>query len=354
MERTHLLDVQDVIRNDQRFLKRYAPPLGLFLLAPLCAEYLIGYLDSTGLALVTGLIFFAPLYGGAALLIREVTRRTGRGWPTMLLLGFAFGVFQAGLIDHSLFNPSYGDFEQWEESLKPTYIPALGVSANYAQVFVMGHVIWSIGAPIALVEAFVPHRQTTPWLGKRGLRLTAFLYLFICVIFLWGHIEDEDFLPSISQLIGAAAVVVAFIAAAFRVEKRVEPTNDKPIPSPWLIGALTLVLLSLVTLIEIAVTLLGISDTEFAATWGATGIDTAVYLLLAVLVWRWSRRRDWGTLHILALTGGALLTRAWIAFLVEPMGEITLRAKLINNTSFALGVIFLLYMAARTVRNTKT
>ncbi|SNR42784.1 hypothetical protein [Actinomadura mexicana] len=40
-----------------------------------------------------------------AVLIREAARRTGRGWPTIVLLGAAFGLVQAGLIDQSLFNP---------------------------------------------------------------------------------------------------------------------------------------------------------------------------------------------------------------------------------------------------------
>lgn len=52
---------------------------------------------------------FIPLYGTVAVLIREITRRTGRGWPTILLLGAAFGLIQAGLIDQSLFNPGYLD-----------------------------------------------------------------------------------------------------------------------------------------------------------------------------------------------------------------------------------------------------
>jgi hypothetical protein len=94
-------------------LRRIAPALGLLVLAPVCAEYLAGYDDSTGnlSELLGGLFLFAPLYGGAALIIREVTGRTGRGWPAMLPLGLAFGVLQAGLIDHSMFNPSYRDID---------------------------------------------------------------------------------------------------------------------------------------------------------------------------------------------------------------------------------------------------
>jgi hypothetical protein len=50
--------------------------LTLFFLAPLVAEYLLGDLPIT---LLVALIMLAPMYGGGALLIRELTRRAGRG-----------------------------------------------------------------------------------------------------------------------------------------------------------------------------------------------------------------------------------------------------------------------------------
>ena len=72
----------------------WLPATGLFLLAPVCAEYLWGYDDSTGHwgVLIGNLIVFSPLYGAPALLIREVARRLGLGWPGILLMAAAFGV----------------------------------------------------------------------------------------------------------------------------------------------------------------------------------------------------------------------------------------------------------------------
>ncbi|WP_199742278.1 hypothetical protein [Streptomyces triticirhizae] len=90
--------------------RRIGPILGLLLLSPICAEYLIGYLEVMGdpVELLGGLLILAPLYGTAAVMIREVIRGTGRGWLSILLLSAAFGVIQAGLVDQSLFNPDYG------------------------------------------------------------------------------------------------------------------------------------------------------------------------------------------------------------------------------------------------------
>ena len=74
------------------------------------------------------MLVLAPMYGGGALLIREVARRAGRGWPTMLLLAVAYGVLQPGLLDQSLFNPSYEGYDFQSAA----HVPALGISAHWA------------------------------------------------------------------------------------------------------------------------------------------------------------------------------------------------------------------------------
>src|ERR1044072_5310674 len=58
-------------------MRRLAPVLFVFLLAPVTAEYLIGYDDTltNPAALIFGIVVFGPLYGAPAVLIREVTRR---------------------------------------------------------------------------------------------------------------------------------------------------------------------------------------------------------------------------------------------------------------------------------------
>ena len=76
----------------------------LFFLAPIVAEFLLGDFPATWLPL---LIILAPMYGGGALLIRELTRRTGRGWPTILLLGCRLRHHRGGLHHAIAFQPPY-------------------------------------------------------------------------------------------------------------------------------------------------------------------------------------------------------------------------------------------------------
>lgn len=87
---------------------QWKPVLMLALLAPFCAEYLVGGISIRELV---NLPFLMPLYGAAAVLIHEVARRAQRGWPMMLWLGAAFGAFQAGIVDRSMFDLGYEGLE---------------------------------------------------------------------------------------------------------------------------------------------------------------------------------------------------------------------------------------------------
>jgi uncharacterized membrane protein YcfT len=135
---------------------RLKPALSLVLLAPLIAEYLLGSLSFRQLVIFP---IMALMYGAGALLVREVTRRTGRGWPTIILLGLAYAVIEEGLATQSLFNPHYLGLHLLDYG----FIPALGIGAPWTVYVVVLHVAWSIVVPIGLVESLFPDRRTTPW-----------------------------------------------------------------------------------------------------------------------------------------------------------------------------------------------
>ena len=67
--------------------RRVAPAFVLFFLSPFVAEFLLGNISISAIA---ALIFLAPLYGGGALAVREIARRCGRGWATIVLLALAY------------------------------------------------------------------------------------------------------------------------------------------------------------------------------------------------------------------------------------------------------------------------
>ncbi|WP_219825626.1 hypothetical protein [Nonomuraea typhae] len=84
-----------------------------------------------------------------------------------------------------------------------------GLSAYLSLHWIAGHVIFSICAPIPIVESFVrPERRTTPWLGWFGTLVTAVAFIGAAPFVVQRHLETEDFVPSTGQLAGAGAVVL--------------------------------------------------------------------------------------------------------------------------------------------------
>jgi len=89
----------------------FLPCAVLVFVAPLVGEVLAGStpIDMLGspTSFLAVFLLEALLYGGGAVLVRELARRTGRGLPTILGLGLAYGVLEEGLITPSFFNPDF-------------------------------------------------------------------------------------------------------------------------------------------------------------------------------------------------------------------------------------------------------
>jgi hypothetical protein len=310
-------------------LRRLIPVLGLLVLAPWVGEYLLGNIPASQLF---ALPFLMPLYGGGALLIREVARRTGRGWPTILLLGAAYGIIEAGLVDQSLFNPSF----EGHEFQRITPIPLLGFSAYYAITFVVGHVIWSIGIPIAVVEFLTPARWTTPWLGGWGLAVTGLFYLLGCAIIFDDLRVSEGFMASRGQIAGTTLVAVVLIVIALVGPRRRPVIGMRPVPRPLFLGVATFFVASIYT--------------ARPENW-LGGVVLALVLLgvAAGLVAHWSRQRGWGMPHQFALVAGLMPTYAWLGFVLTLLIRPNDRIAWIGNMVFAIASIALLSWIGRVV-----
>lgn len=206
---------------------RLKPVLLVLCLAPVTAEYLIGYDDTltNPVALVFGILFLGPLYGAPAVLIREVVRRRHLGWPSILLLATAFGLIEAGLIDQSMFDPNYRDIPYWQSLREPTYLPWAGTSGYMALTFIAGHVFGSIAVPIAAAESWWPQRRTEPWLGRIGITIIAGLWSSGAWFVLQDHLSSTAFRISPGQLVGTSCAVAVLIVLALTRSTR------PPLPS---------------------------------------------------------------------------------------------------------------------------
>ncbi len=311
-------------------IRRIAPAIGLFFIAPLVAEFLLGDLP---IKMLGTLVILAPMYGGGALLIREVARRTGRGWPTIFVLALAYAVFEEAFTTQTLFNPNYLHLNL--HLLEPAYIPALGIGIWWTVFVLTLHTVWSISVSIALAEALVPERTTTPWLRGPGLAVISFLFLLVAVASTRFEIKQDHFVASTSQFVGAAIVSMLAIIGAFQLRPKPATRAPGSVPSPWLVGALALIAGSIFMVVP------------KAWNWLAVGIYLFLYGVTLALVTVWSHRVGWNALHRLALAGGAALAYAWHAFIQQPaVGSSGLSFR-IGNAVFAGALILLLVIAAR-------
>lgn len=141
-------------------------------------------------------------------------RRRNLGWPGIAALAAGFGVLQAGVIDQSMFAPSYRAIPYWDDMVRPTLIEPFGVSADLPLVFVGGHVVWSFCAPIALVEALGGPDARPPWMRARGLAVAVVLYLGAALLVWHDHQVGADDPASLPQVGAALAAAVPLFAAA--------------------------------------------------------------------------------------------------------------------------------------------
>jgi len=307
---------------------KLAPVWVLLVLAPWTGEFLLG---SSPLENLPWLALILPLYGGGALLIRETVVRTGRGWPAVLLLGAAYGVIEAGLIDQSLFNPSFDEYDFI--NLSP--VPLLDFSAVNALNFVTAHAFWSIGVPIALTGLLFPHLKSEPWLGRKGYTLAFALYFAGCAIVFAMIYAGERFIARPDQWLFAAAVAFALICAALATKKKRRPISARPVPRPWIVGAGVFAAHSLF---------------QFRPeNWSGVAMGIAALVAAAVVAAYWCRRQGWTMRHELAVTAGATLTCAWCGFVVT----LTYRAEdalaWAGNVLFLTVAVLLLVIAARRI-----
>ncbi len=204
----------------------------LFFVTPLVAEYLLGDLPLT---LLAALIVLAPAYGGGAVLIRETARRTGRGWPTMLMLGAAYTLIAEGLVTQSLFNHDY--LKMHMHLLDHAYIPALGIGVWWTLFMFNLHTFWSMGVSIALVEALFPAEAQAPWLGRIGDSVVAVVFVLGAAANFGIGFKQNHFVASNTQLLSAAVLSVLLMMSAFLIPARRSRMASAMVPRPWITGA---------------------------------------------------------------------------------------------------------------------
>lgn len=286
---------------------RLKPALLLVLLAPLIAEYLSGSLSFAQLPVFP---LMALMYGSGALLIREVARRSGRGWPAILMLGIAYGVLEEGLATQSLFNPHYLGLRLLDRG----FIPSLGIGGPWTIYVVILHVVWSIAVPIGLVEAIFSTRRTTPWLRIPGLAISAIAFALGVALVTFGTWSQERFVASPAQLATAALLAAVFAIMPFAIFRRDQSAPAQNVERSTNRHPAAFALLAFGS--GSAFHLVTQFGPAFLPPWPQVALGLALALLVIAAVTLTRRAGSWTTRHTDALVLGGLATYCWLGFLL--------------------------------------
>ncbi|MGC4745411.1 hypothetical protein ACLQ28_07095 [Micromonospora sp. DT201] len=304
--------------------RRLLPVIALLLLAPWAAECSWGGFAINDFLPV--LLILGPMYGGAAILIRETARHLGAGWPTIVLLAAAFGVLQAGLVDQSLFNPDFLDDTQYADTraaAEATLVPGLEFSLRQAFDYVGNHIVLTICAPIVLIESFLgADRRLRPWLGRPGLLVVSLIYLLGSLLIFSDSSGRKDFMASPLQLTFAAVLVLALIATALLPRwRRPHPRRARRVPHPLWVGLV-------VVLVRFG--------TDLTSGWSGVAIALALAAAAGGLIAYLSSRSGWGQRHVLAAGAASLAIAAAFAYVVPPYSPASPAAALAGDIAVTL------------------
>lgn len=301
--------------------------LALLVLAPICGEMLSGSEPPMNwLNPAVWLLIF--MYGSGALLIRELIHRWGKGWPSIFLLGMAYGIFEEGLVVRSFFSPDWPDLH-----VLAWYGRALGVNWVWTINLTWFHAVISILIPIMIVERFLyPEVKDIPWLKKRGMVMHSFLLLawIPLGIFVIGMPA-----PPLALLLSVAVIGLLALLARTWKQRGPIPANVQTPPSPrviWLFGFASMVGLILT---------MWIVPNTGAPAW--LGITASLFLPL-VLIWiahrlkvrSWKPRQQW------AYTAGSLWVWILIALFLQESRDMVI---------IGIGFVLFLWMLKRWVWN---
>jgi hypothetical protein len=240
----------DSTRGFVAWLKSH-PILCLAILTPGIPEYLST--SSPVLSVVTNPVFF-PIqlavnlaqYTAGALLVREAVIRWGKGWGSVLLLGFAYGITEEGLGDNTLFNSTHGT-----DGLLGWFGRFAGVNWVWATAVLAYHVIYSIGLPILLLGLALPRTRGRSLLGRRGIVVALILVATSTAVEMLFVYELDHFWLGVPLFLGSLLAIALLTFAAYRAGPRfLSPRPGPATLRAWQVGAVGFIFFPIAFLLE--------------------------------------------------------------------------------------------------------
>lgn len=214
-------------------MKKLLPVVVLFLLAPALGELLSSSAPPAEFFNPFGFIILVILYGGGAVLARELIIRWQKGWISLLLLGAAYGIIEEGLMVKSFFDPNWVDI-----GILGSYGRWVGVNWVWSLELTIYHAVISISIPVLLAELIFIGKRNESWVGQKG-----FIILFILFVadVAFGYFVLTTYRPGAVHYWLTVVVVVTLILLAWRLPQQPFAPKTTALRKPsrfWLVGFL--------------------------------------------------------------------------------------------------------------------
>ncbi len=281
-----------VLKSFSRVQRRTKAILALYFLSPVVGEMVSGSSPPSEFFTAFGLIVLPLLYGGGALIIRELSVIWGKGWASILVMGLAYGIIEEGLMVKSFFDPSWVDI-----GILGEYGRFMGVNWVWTVMLTLFHCVFSIAIPILLVNLAFPDQAGKRWISEKWLKRLGVVFLANVIV---GFLLFTKYFPGPLEYLVAAIVVILLFVIAHEI-----PANplrsDGGLKRPRRFYFLGLLLGSGILLTGWVVPSTGVHPIMPIVM----EVMLAVACLYAALSWSGSGR-SWGEKHQLALASGAL------------------------------------------------
>ncbi len=317
-----------------RWLKS-RPAVALFFLAPVFGELFSGSAPLNEFINPVTALGLALLYGSGAILIREWVVRRRKGWPSLLLLGLAYGIYEEGLVVRSFFDPQWMDLGPLA-----TYGRVMGVNWVWAVHLTIYHAVVSIMVSIAFTEMLYPRLRHTPWVENPRWRWALWAALLVWLP-LGKALAPYD-APDVWILVTWTVLLLLLLLARWAPNPPARAHPSSP-PRP-----LFLFLVALFgTFLHFAIVYVG-------AEGGTYPFPVAIGLLLAAdffflrLILRWRNRRGWDDRHRMALILGTMSFFLWFPLLIGPEAPIMY----VSNPIFFLVLLWTYFRIRKRVART--
>ena len=183
-----------------------SPAWALLLIAPVTAELLTSSMPPAEFLNPPLWVVVTVLYGSGAILARELRVRWHKGWPTLLVLGLVYGIFEEGLAMLSFFNPHHGDLGALAE-----YGRWAGVNWVWSVEIVIFHAVISIVITIMLTELWYPARRDESWVSSRTFKVLCVLFLLDVAFLSFVVVRYK---PTLIPYLGTIALAVGLVILA--------------------------------------------------------------------------------------------------------------------------------------------